>query len=123
MATTYHLDRVLDNLFDAYGFPVTKQTTHANSWYTSSNADNYVLEATMVGIGKSDLKISVVDNTLVVEGNPSTKSRFATAFKRSWALAEDADAANVNARLENGLLTLTIPRLKPATRTVNVTIQ
>lgn len=123
MATTYHLDRVIDNLFDAYGFPVTKLTNHTNSWYTSSNADNYTLEATMVGIGKSDLKISVVDNTLVVEGNPATKSRFAKAFKHSWALAEDADTGNVNARLENGLLTLTIPRLKPATRTVNVTIQ
>ena len=77
----------------------------------------------MVGISKSDLKVSIVDNSLVIEGTPSVKSRFATAFKRSWTLAKDADVSNIDARLENGLLTLTIPRVKPATRTVNVTIQ
>ena len=121
--STYHLDRLIDNVFNSYANSTTAYANHTNTWYAWSTDFNYLLEATMVGISKSDLKVSIVDNSLVIEGTPSVKSRFATAFKRSWTLAKDADVSNIDARLENGLLTLTIPRVKPATRTVNVTIQ
>lgn len=96
---------------------------HTNTWYVWSTDLNYLLEATMVGISKSDLKVSVVDNSLIIEGAPSVKSRFATAFKRNWTLAEDADVSRIDARLENGLLTVTIPKVKPAVRNIDVTVQ
>lgn len=123
-----YFDRVLDTVYRAT--PSSTGTTYtnvkyeyANSWATTANGDNYVLEATMVGIGKNDLKVSVVDNSLVVEGTPSVKSRYATAFKRSWDLAKDADVSRIDARLENGLLTVTIPKVKPAVRNIDVTVQ
>lgn len=115
----YHLDRVIDNFFSA-GMNTTVQKTQ----YTqSSNEAAYTISAPMIGVSKTDLTVNVVDNSLVVNATPSVKSRWSTEFKQTWILNEDADVANINAKLENGLLTLTIPRIKPATRTVNVTIQ
>ena len=121
--STYHLDRLLDNVFNSYANSTTAHANHTNTWYAWSTDFIYLLEATMVGISKSDLKVSVVDNSLVIEGTPSVKSRFATAFKRSWALAKDADVSHIDARLENGLLTVTIPKVKPAVRNIDVTVQ
>lgn len=121
--STYHLDRLLDNVFNSYANSTTAYANHTNTWYAWSTDLNYLLEATMVGISKSDLKVSVVDNSLVIEGTPSVKSRFATAFKRSWTLAKDADVTRIDARLENGLLTVTIPKVKPAVRNIDVTVQ
>jgi HSP20 family molecular chaperone IbpA len=122
--TPYNLDRYIDNIFSAYSSTAGANHLHyGNSWHTTSTADNYLLEATMVGISKNDLKVTVVDNNLVIEATPSVKSRYATSFKRSWALAEDADVSRVDARLENGLLTLTIPKVKPTVRNINIAVQ
>jgi HSP20 family protein len=122
--TPYHLDRLFANVYDSYVTSTgASHSGYANSWSTTSNKDNYMLEATMVGIGKNNLKVTVIGNALVVEGNPSVKSRYATDFKRSWTLAEDADVSNIDARLENGLLTVTIPKVKPKVRTVDIAVQ
>ncbi len=122
--TPYHLDRALDSFFGT-----TTSTTGASTYRTRhnyaqySNEKSYTIEAPMIGVTKEDLKVNIIDNTLVVSAAPSAKSHFSTGFNQSWSLNEDADINNINARLENGLLTLTIPRFKPSTRTVNVTVQ
>ena len=35
------------------------------------------------------------------------------SFKRSWTLPEDVDLSSINARVEKGVLTLTLHRVKP----------
>ena len=119
----YHLDRLLDNVFNSYANSTTAHANYTNTWYAWSTDFNYLLEATMVGISKSDLKVSVVGNSLVIKGTPSVKSRFVTAFNHSWALAKDADVSRIDARLENGLLIVTIPKVKPTVRNIDVTVQ
>lgn len=121
-ATPYHLDRLLDNVYNSY-VTSTGDSSYVNRWNTSATQDNYLLEAVVVGISKNELKVSVEGNRLVIEGTPTVKSRFVSTFKRSWELAEDADASRIDARLENGLLLLTIPKVKPVVRNINVTVQ
>jgi HSP20 family molecular chaperone IbpA len=117
--TPYHLDRVIDNFFSA-GMNTTIQKTQ----YTqTSNETAYTISAPMIGVSKADLTVNVVGSNLVVNAIPSVKSRWSTEFKQTWILNEDADVNNINAKLDNGLLTLTIPRIKPATRTVNINVQ
>lgn len=117
---TYHLDRVIDNLL----FPYTTTSATKSNRYTQTVTDTaYIVQALMVGVTKNDLVVNVVDNNLVVTATPSNKSRWSLDFKQTWILNDDADVNAINARLENGLLTLTIPRVKPSKRTVNVTIQ
>lgn len=115
----------LDRMLDLFDVPMHSWTVNPKvSRYSQSADDNaYTITAPMIGVSKGDLSVNVTNNTLVVSATPSNKSRWSTGFKQSWILNEDADVNNINARLENGLLTLTIPRVKPASRTVSVTIQ
>lgn len=121
--TPYHLDRVIDSFLGTATSTTGTGYRSESRYFQTSTESAYVIEAPMVGVSKNDLKVNVVDNNLVVSATASVKSRFSTSFNQTWLLNEDADINNINARLENGLLTLTIPRVKPATRTVNVTIQ
>lgn len=120
--TPYHLDRVLDKFFD---LPSNSwAANHSMTRYVQTSTDiSYTIVAPLVGVAKNDLTVNVVNNNLVVSAVPSVQSRWSAEFKQTWVLNEDADVANINAKLENGLLTLTIPKVKPATRTVNVTVQ
>lgn len=120
--TPYHLDNYLDKWFD---LPTNSwmANTRITRYVQTANESTYTITAPLVGVTKADLSVSVVDNNLVVSATPSVKTRWSADFKQTWVLNEDADVANVSAKLENGLLTLTIPRTKPPTRTVNVTIQ
>lgn len=126
MATesNYQLYRLLSNVCDIYA-PRNDVglSVYDSNWNTSIVGDNYVLEAVVVGLNKENLKVTVVDSSLVVEGTPSVKSRYAKAFKHSWGLVDDADINRIDARLENGLLTVTIPKVKPVVRNIDVTVQ
>lgn len=120
----YNLDRYLDSFFGTNTNVIGVRGYRTESRYVQTSNDTaYIIEAPMVGVTKNDLKVNIVDNNLIVTASPTVKSRFSTSFSQSWILNDDADVNNINARLENGLLTLTIPRVKVATRTVNVTIQ
>jgi HSP20 family molecular chaperone IbpA len=114
--TPYHLDRVIDNFLAV--------STHRHDTYAQySDANSYTIEAPMIGVVKEDLSISVESNRLIVRVKGSVKSRFTTNFARDWVLNDDADVSAINANLANGLLTLTVPRVKPVQRTVNITVQ
>lgn len=123
ITSPYHFDRYLDSFFGTTTSTNGTGYRSESRYLQTSTEANYTIEAPMVGVSKENLKVSVVDNNLVVSATPSVKSRFSTSFNQTWVLNDDADINNINARLENGLLTLTIPRVKPATRTVNINIQ
>jgi HSP20 family protein len=115
----FQLDRALDAFIGTALAPPVQRAQYMQV----SNETAYVINAPMIGVTKADLTVNVVDNNLVVSAAPSVKSRWSNDFKQTWILNEDADTANISAKLENGLLILTIPRIKPAKRTVNVTVQ
>lgn len=120
----YHLDRVLDSF---YGLTTSTAGTsgyrmmHNYAQYSNENA--YTIEAPLVGVTKEELSIKVEGNRLVVKAVPTVKSRFATAFNQEWYLNDDADVSAISANLANGLLTLTVPKVKPVSRSVNITVQ
>ena len=118
--TPYHLDRVVDKLFNS---AVESDLRYVNTKYSQySSADAYTIEVPLVGVTKEDLSIAVENNRLLVKAKGSVKSRFTSNFAQDWLLAEDADVSAINANLSNGLLTLTVPRVKPVQRTVNITV-
>jgi HSP20 family protein len=83
--------------------------------------DAYVLKADLPGVTDADLEISVHNNTLTVAGSRQSEERkdgetyslherqFG-AFTRSFSLPELADGENIAAKLEAGVLTLTIAK-------------
>ena len=83
--------------------------------------DNYELEFNVPGRNKEDFKITVDKNILTVsfekkedekdESKKVIKREFITqSFKRSFTLDEKINADEINAKYEDGLLLLTLPK-------------
>ena len=92
--------------------------------------DGYVLEAEMPGVQKDGLEVTLEDNELIITGrsNPETlhaevlyRESRAADFRRVFELDPAIDTARITARIEQGLLTVRLPKpekVKPRKITV-----
>ena len=92
--------------------------------------DGYVLEAEMPGVGKDGLEVTVEGNELTIVGRRSQETVTGEAlfcerqrydFRRVFELDPAIDTGKVSAKMEQGILTLTLPkseRVKP--RKINI---
>ena len=83
--------------------------------------DAFVLKADLPGVAESDLDISVHNNVLTVSGSRQAEERregesYALyerqfgSFSRSFSLPDMADGDRIEAKLDRGVLTLTIAK-------------
>ncbi|MGE0545756.1 MAG: Hsp20/alpha crystallin family protein [Kofleriaceae bacterium] len=81
--------------------------------------DAFVVRADLPGVAESDLDIAVHNNVLTISGSRQAEERkddegYALyerqfgSFSRSFSLPDVADGERIEAKLENGVLTLTI---------------
>lgn len=94
-------------------------TAFAPAFEVKETADAFVLKADLPGVAEGDLDIGVHNNVLTVSGSRSAEERkegesYALyerqfgSFTRSFALPDMADGDKIGAKLEHGVLTLTI---------------
>lgn len=87
--------------------------------------DNYVLTAELPGLAKDDIEISLENNTLRLSGERKLREdvdeesyhrmeRSYGAFSRTFTLPKQVDADGVEAHFQDGLLTITVPKLATA---------
>ena len=77
------------------------------------------LQLDVPGLSREQLYIQIEGNQVrlqSVEGAPRQ-------VQRAWELATEIDVANSAAKLENGVLTLTLARLEPVSRAAQLSIQ
>lgn len=91
----------------------------APAFEVKETADGFVLKADLPGVSEAELEIAVHDNVLTVSGTRRAEERkdgesytlyerrFG-AFSRSFALPDMADGERIEAKLDRGVLTLTI---------------
>lgn len=92
--------------------------------------DGYLLEAEMPGVTKSGLEITLENNEMTIVGHRETEpmkgepvfceSREAD-YRRVFALDPTIDTSKISARMEQGVLKMTLPkseRVKPRKITV-----
>lgn len=81
--------------------------------------DGYVLEAEMPGVGKDGLSITLEGNEITITGrrNPETisgaaifRERRTADFRRVFELDPAIEAERVSAKMEQGVLTLMLPK-------------
>ena len=81
--------------------------------------DGYTLEIEMPGVSKEGVDISVENNELMIVGRRSLPSVDGTLihhescpenFRRTFELDPSIDADKIGAKIEQGLVTLTLPR-------------
>lgn len=85
------------------------------------NTESYEIQLAVPGLNKEDFKIELNDNYLTVSGerkftNEKKEKTFHSiethygSFSRSFSLPENVDATKINAKYNNGILELTIPK-------------
>jgi HSP20 family protein len=87
----------------------------------------YELQAEMPGVEKEDLKVAIDHQRVTIEGecrkanerregeNVVYSERSARKFMRSFTLPSEVDDAAAQAKLENGVLHLTLPKKQGST--------
>jgi len=128
-----HLEQLV---YDALYAPYTN-ACHKNGGYTKNNKPEathsatkttdtaYTVTRVIPGVRREDVKVSVVGSTLCIATKSNTAPTWAAGYANtewSYLLHDDADVSATDAKLVDGILTVTVPRVKP-TRTVhNVTV-
>lgn len=97
----------------------------------TENGDGYLLQVEMPGVNKEGLEISTEGNELTITGKRSLPTIEGTLvhheshrenFRRTFEIDPSIDLSKVNARIEQGLLTVTLPKaehVKPRRITVS----
>jgi len=95
--------------------------------------DGYVLEAEMPGVNKEGLEVTLENTEMTIVGRRSTEPFSGTPlfresqsegvnYRRVFELDPAIDTAKISAKIEQGILTLTLPkseRVKPRKITVD----
>jgi HSP20 family protein len=94
----------------------------STAYHVTTDQERHLVEVPLIGVNRDQVTIDVQDYVLTVTAKTESKSRFSRSFKQSWNLTKDSDVDNVSASLENGLLMVKVPRVKPTKKVVNVNI-
>ncbi|MGZ5023022.1 MAG: Hsp20/alpha crystallin family protein [Chthoniobacterales bacterium] len=97
----------------------------------TETADGYILEVEMPGVNKEGLEMWVENNELTINGRRSMPAISGTVlhresrrenFRRSFELDPSINAGKISAKIEQGVVTLTLPKaeqVKPRKITVS----
>ncbi len=71
-------------------------------------SDDYVLEVHLPGVKKEDIEVKSTDDTICLSA-----PRGDVLYAGCWVLTQEVDGDNIRASLENGLLTVKVPLIRP----------
>jgi len=96
----------------------TRETVRQKSCTASEDDKAYTLSFDVPGIAKDQLTIGIEGCIVRIQ----TKEDAPRQYKSSYELPQDIDAAASVAKLEHGVLTLTLGKLVPASRVTELSI-
>ena len=121
------LRREMERLFDTFLSEkrFEREFTWAPAVEVKELPDKFVLRVDLPGIRKEDLKLEVSDNILTISGERKEEKEEKEAqyyrreivygsFHRSIQLPPNVDPEKITAKLENGVLTVEIPKTEKA---------
>lgn len=100
-------DRSFERFFDSLGFQVTQDE---KAWTLSFD---------LPGIAREDLAITVEGAVVRLETKAEAKRQYQAAYE----LPEDIDTEATSAKLENGVLTLTLGKKQPVNNARSIEIK
>lgn len=128
------LENMLEELLTAPGNTLRDEGNYSPRIDVRENDLSYFIEADLPGATKDNLKISVEGQRITIEADVHRESlnkegenvihteRAARKYTRSIEVANDIDDSLTIAKLENGVLTLNLPK-KQASQSRLITVQ
>ncbi|MGQ9805930.1 MAG: Hsp20/alpha crystallin family protein [Chlorobiales bacterium] len=119
------IDRVFDDVFrDTMPSFNTAFNPNAMRVDIAEDEKNIYIEAELAGLKKEDVKVSIEDNVLTIRGERKQENeekkknyhrveRVYGSFSRAFSLGENVDKDNIEAKYEDGVLHLTLPKVEP----------
>lgn len=118
------LDKVFDNFFSPV--PAGDPAFMMPRVDVKDKNDHYEITAELPGIDKNNLSVKLEDGVLTIEashdeekteeekeGRIIRKERRTGRFVRSFTLGSDVKEEDIKASFQDGLLTLSVPKMKP----------
>jgi len=95
---------------------------------------NFTLHVQLPGVKKENVSIEIVKNTLVISGEKQLKlendtrkfhtiESFEGKFKRTFLLNETIDKSQIEAKMEDGVLSIELKKLEQKTEKTAITIK
>lgn len=122
--------REMDQLLENWGRMTPNRTRDERNFVPAFEVGeedtHYMMSLDLPGLKKEDIKIEVSDNTLTISGERKRESsnggnrkvhsyeKSYGMFRRSFTLPTSVDAGKVEARYEDGVLELYIPKMQAA---------
>mgnify|MGYP003571991132 FL=1 len=112
-------DSMFNRLFDSFPthFGYDDEQTWAPKVHWREDSDSYHIDAEVPGFRKSDIGLTFENGVLTLSGEIETDEKkgenrtwHRTRFSRSLRLPESIDAEKIKAKVEDGILTVDIPK-------------
>lgn len=88
--------------------------------HVEETKDAYLIELDAPGIKREDVKISIEQRHLLIEGE--RKGKFSTKLKRIFSLPDDVELTKISAQMRDGVLELALPKKEQA-KPVSIAVQ
>ncbi len=125
--TTWNPFREMDELMSRYHrIGLSKgDTDWAPAVDIKESKEEYLIEADLPGVNKDDIKVSVHNGVLTLQGERRVEKedkdekhhrveRFYGHFTRSFSLPEDVEEDKINADSKDGIIKVHLPKAKKA---------
>jgi HSP20 family protein len=112
-------------LFDLMRESETALSTQSIPMNVIANEDSYEIQAFLPNLKAEDIEIEILENRIIIRGEyPDIEQTENTTyllreqpvgkFSRSLRMPKDLDANNADAKVKDGVLTLTVPQAEHA---------
>ena len=103
---TKDFDTFFSDMGEQYSSMISRRTA-------TETEDDITINLTVPGYGKKDIDIDVIGDKLTIAAKEN-KDRNLSGFKKAYRISNDSiDVDNISAKCENGLLTVTVPKIVP----------
>ena len=120
-------DRFFDSLFGNIKQEANNSALSPRT-YSKESTEAYTLELELPGVPEKDIEVEIKDQVLSIkaavkavdaDGNEVLKR----SYQRSFELPEDVDNENAEAKSQNGILTISLPRHEKVEKVTKLTVK
>lgn len=124
-----------DSLFDNIFFPYEHKENNMMKTDVKENENDYELQVEVPGVSKENISIDYENGYVTIaaktnkskdekdkEGNYIRRERYSGSYSRSYYVG-DVDRESIKAKLDNGVLSIVVPKVKAEEQKKAITIE